>query len=115
MRTRDEAHLSFTFTNNIVYFASGDLLGSSWKNDRFVLDRNVYFDARPDAKPDALKFSGATLAKWRERGHDANSVIADPMFVDPAKGDFTLKPESPALKLGFRPISVAEVGPRKGK
>src|SRR4030095_16180688 len=46
MRTRDEELISFVFTNNIVYFDSGNLLGSSWRNDRFVMDRNVYFDAR---------------------------------------------------------------------
>jgi hypothetical protein len=36
------------------------------------------------------------------------------LFADPAKGDFTLRPESPALKLGFQPIDVSKVGPRKG-
>ena len=44
---------------------------------------------------------------------DAESVVADPLFVDPENGDFTLKPESPALKLGFRPIDVSIVGPRR--
>jgi len=39
-------------------------------------------------------------------------VIADPLFVDPDKGDFTLKPDSPALKMGFQPIDVSKVGPR---
>src|SRR4029079_3344744 len=32
MRTREEAHLSFIFTNNIVLYNSGALLGSNWKN-----------------------------------------------------------------------------------
>lgn len=113
MRTRDENHVSFVFTNNIVYFASGQLLASSWKNDRFVIDRNVYFDARPDAKPGDLRFSGATFDQWRARGHDRESVIADPLFVDPAKDDFALKPGSPALLRGFRPIRTSAVGPRK--
>jgi hypothetical protein len=113
MRTREEDHISFIFTNNIVYFDSGNLLGSNWKNDRYVLDRNLYFDARAGKTPESLKFSGATLAQWRERGHDLNSIIADPRFVAPEKYDFRLRKDSPALKLGFKPIDLSKVGVRK--
>jgi len=113
MRTREEGHVSFTFTNNIVCFDSGNLLGSNWKNDRFVMDRNLYYDARPGATPESLKFSGATPEQWRQRGHDQNSVVADPLFVAPQNYDFRLKPNSPALKLGFQPIDLSKVGVRK--
>lgn len=118
MRTRDEDHTSFFFTNNIVVFDSGSLLGSSWKNNRFVMDRNVYWDARAagavSADPPAftLKFSGLTLDQWRARGHDRNSVVADPLFVDPARDDYSLKPGSPAFRLGFQPIDTRAIGPR---
>jgi hypothetical protein len=110
MRSREEQHNSFTFENNIVYFDSGDLLGSYWSNDKFVIDHNIYFDARPNAK---VTFSGATLEQWRVRGHDTNSVIADPLFADPKNYNFNLRPDSPALKSGFRPIDLSTVGPRK--
>jgi hypothetical protein len=110
MRTREEPHVSFLFTNNIVYFDSGTLLGSSWKNERFVMEKNLYFDARADALPEQMKFAGATLAQWRSRGHDTNSLIADPLFVAPEKNDFRLKRKSPAFKLGFKPIDVSTVG-----
>jgi hypothetical protein len=40
-------------------------------------------------------------------------LIADPMFVDPAQGDYRLKPESPALRLGFQPIDVSGIGLRR--
>ena len=53
---------------------------------------------------------GATLAQWRSRGHDTNSLIADPLFVAPEKNDFRLKRKSPAFKLGFKPIDVSTVG-----
>ncbi len=112
MRTREEPHLSFILVNNIVYFDSGTLLGSNWKNDRFIIDSNVYFDARPDARPESVTFAGAALEAWRERGHDIHSVIADPLFAAPETFDFRLRPESPALKLGFRPIDISTVGIR---
>ena len=109
MRTREEQHNSFFFENNIVYYDSGDLLGSNWSNEKFIIDRNVYFDTRPNAK---VTFSGATLEKWQARGHDTNSMIADPLFVDAKNFNFDLRPDSPALKLGFKPINVSKVGPR---
>ena len=113
MRTREEPHTSFIFTNNIVYFDSGNLLGSNWSNDNYIIDHNLYFDARPGTTSDSIRFSGASLADWRKRGHDTTSVIADPLFEAPAQFDFRLKKDSPALKLGFKPIDLTTVGVRK--
>jgi parallel beta-helix repeat protein len=113
MRTRPESHTSFIFTNNIVYFNSGDLLGSDWSNEHYVIDGNTYFDTRLAADTNGLKFAGLPLAQWRERGHDQHSVIADPQFISPEKGDFALKSASPALKNGFHPIDLSQVGIRK--
>ena len=112
MRTRPEPHVSFIFTNNIVYFDSGNLLGSDWSNDHYVMDGNVYFDARPGASLDMVKFASGTLEQWRQRGHDTNSIIADPLFVDPQNYDFRLQPDSPALNLGFKPIDLRAAGVR---
>jgi hypothetical protein len=111
-RSRSEPHISFSFQTNIVYFDQGVLLGSEWKNDKYVMDWNVYFDARPDATPETMKFAGATLEAWRARGHDEHSIVADPLFVAPRQDNFQLQPGSPALKLGFHPIKLETVGPR---
>lgn len=113
MRTRPESHISFIFTNNIVYHDSGNLLGSNWSNDNYRMNYNVYYDTRLGAKPDAMKFAGANLAQWQKRGHDKDSVITDPEFVDAAAFNFTLKPTSPALKLGFKPIDTSTIGIRE--
>lgn len=112
MRSREEDHLSFTFERNIVYFESGELLGSNWKNDKFRMDANVYFDARPEARPETMRFAGATFDEWRRRGHDTESVIADPLFANPQVFNFRLNANSPALRLGFRPIDLSRVGIR---
>ena len=110
MRTREEGHISFIFTNNIVYFDSGTLLGSSWKNEKFVIENNIYFDAR-DAT--SITFAGTSLQQWRARGHDTNSLIADPLFVAPEKGDFRFKKDSPALSRGIKSFDPADAGVRK--
>jgi hypothetical protein len=47
---------------------------------------------------------------WQKAGMDTHSVVADPRFVDPDRGDYRLRPESPALKLGFQPIPMERIG-----
>ncbi len=48
--------------------------------------------------------------RWRDMGFDTHSIIADPCFVDAAGGDYRLRPESPAFKLGFQPIDFDSIG-----
>ncbi|MGC8666897.1 MAG: right-handed parallel beta-helix repeat-containing protein [Chthonomonadales bacterium] len=108
MRTRNEDHRSFTFEHNIVYYTQGDLLGSNWQGgpDKFSMDYNVYWNAA--GKP--VTFQGASLAAWQARGLDRHSVVADPLFVNAEAYDFRLKPTSPALALGFKPIRMNGFG-----
>jgi len=109
-RTRAEAHSSFTFTRNLVYWRTGPLLGSNWKDGRFEMDHNLYFNAA--GKP--VGFAGLTLEQWRAKGKDTHSIIADPMFVDADAHDFRLRPGSPARKIGFKPFDITTAGRRKG-
>jgi parallel beta-helix repeat protein len=111
-RTRPEPHISFSFETNIVYFDSGVLLGGNWGEDRYRVDWNLYFDSRAAAKTNSINFAGATLDQWRQRGHDAHSIVTDPLFIAPDKDDFRLRPDSPALRYGFQPIQLDNVGPR---
>jgi parallel beta-helix repeat protein len=53
-----------------------------------------------------------TLDAWRGLGYDAHSVFSDPLFVAAERDDYRLKPESPALGLGFEPIPVSHIGLR---
>jgi parallel beta-helix repeat protein len=48
---------------------------------------------------------------WQREGFDTGSLlVADPGFIAPEKDDFRLRPDSPALKLGFQPIPVEKIG-----
>ena len=112
-RSRVEDHLSFTFQTNIVYFDSGVLLGSEWSGDKFRIDYNDYYDARTAGGAKAINLGPCSWKEWQERGNDLHSVLADPGFASISKPDFTLTKDSPALKLGFRPIDLRQIGPRK--
>ncbi|MBN1418738.1 MAG: right-handed parallel beta-helix repeat-containing protein [Planctomycetes bacterium] len=108
IRSRQEEHISFFFEGNIVYFDGRPLLGGNWSNGNFRMDRNVYWDASGEE----IDFAGLSLEEWRAKGFDRNSIIADPLFVDAKAFDFRLRPESPALRLGFAPIDASEIGLR---
>lgn len=51
-----------------------------------------------------------TLDEWRELGFDKDSIFADPLFIDPKNNDYRVRPESPALKLGFRNFDMDTFG-----
>ena len=104
---RVEEHLSMDFHHNIVYDTDGTVALGNWGKAKMKSDYNCYWD--PDAGPD-LEICGWTFEEWQERGHDPNSLLADPRFVDPRKLDFRLRPDSPALKLGFKPIDLSRAG-----
>jgi hypothetical protein len=48
------------------------------------------------------------LAEWQELGYDKDYLISDPMFINPAKNDYRVKPESPALELGFKNFEMGK-------
>ena len=126
-RTRGEDHLSLYFENNIVYWKEGILFSHDWRDStyqfyrrpfnpgarleytrNFESDWNVFYN--PALKVEDVKFyNDESFAVWQKRGYDINSVYADPMFIDPDNFDFRLKPESPALKHGFKPIDLSGV------
>ena len=106
IRSRQEEHMSFFFERNIVYFNNGRLLGSNWDKQQYQLDSNCYWDTSKNG----LDFAGKTFLEWQGTGQDIHSIVADPMFENPEKADFTLKPGSPALMIGFRPFDTRSVG-----
>lgn len=76
-------------------------------NDIFVMDQNLYWDTRGKE----LHFAQLIFDQWKnQRGHDRQSVVADPQFKDYKNGDFSLPEDSPAIRLGFKPIDTSTIG-----
>lgn len=111
-RSRVEPHVSFSFQTNIVYLSQGVLFGGNWAGDSYLVNQNMYFDTRSGTNAGDFRLGPCTWAEWHQRGHDTNSLLMDPLFVDPETGDFNLKENSPAGRIGFRPIDLRSVGPR---
>ena len=104
--TRSEPHRSFTFTRNIIQWRSGPALTGPWDKANTETGANCWFNLQ--GAP--VRFLGKELAAWQASGHEIGSVVADPRLADPARGDFSLKPDSPALALGFKPFYVHLAG-----
>ena len=102
---RPYAH-SNVFTRNLMYFDSVNIVEAG--NDKSLFDcrANLYWNFA--GKP--FHFSGKTFAEWKAGGQDAASLNMDPLFKDPANGDFHLNKSSPAFLLGFKEFDYSLAG-----
>ena len=107
-RLRPEAHASFIFSHNIVYFREGTVWAGSIPEKGAVINHNIYFN--PDRSD--MDFGGRSFEAWQKSGQDKNSLIADPRLRNPEAGDFRLAKSSPALRMGFVQFSCDSAGPR---
>ena len=102
----------YTYENNLVWSSSGSIFRISGRPDQETfkhLDNNVYYN--PEGR---YSFGGIkgwdTLKNWQSKGLDAGTKCSDPLFVDRGNHDYRLKPDSPALALGFQEIDTSEIG-----
>jgi hypothetical protein len=101
---RRDKESSLTLEHNLVMFEEGALFSRESDLKSFA---NLYYQA---ASEDISFPLDQTFAQWQAKGQDQGSLIADPQFRNPWNYDFRLKPSSPALKLGFKPIDTSTCG-----
>jgi hypothetical protein len=123
----DPARNAFTFIRNIVLV---DGVPAFLARNRETLERkgfdsdmNLFWDvsgkpvfsgdSHRNERSEMVTSKRFDLSAMRAMGYDRHSVAADPRFADAAKRDFRLSADSPALALGFVPIDLSTVGPRK--
>lgn len=102
--SRSEKHNQISFARNIIYWPSGPVFvrAPSWNKIRDGLakvkwNNNLFWCT-----------TGVT-----ELNGPVTGTVGDPGFIDPKNGDWHLKPNSPALKLGFKPWDYSLSGRRK--
>ncbi|MFC1738935.1 right-handed parallel beta-helix repeat-containing protein, partial [Planctomycetota bacterium] len=54
----------------------------------------------------------AYFEAWQKEGFDKHSIVKDPLFVDKNNDDYSVKSNSPAFDVGFKPFDVSKVGLR---
>ena len=104
---RTDKSEAMEITGNIVLWRNS--LATSTRDCRadWTFSRNLYWAS---GDPVAGFGKGLAFAEWQKSGRDQGSIAADPKFRDPGNGDFTLATDSPALKLGFKPIDASHIG-----
>uniref|UniRef100_UPI0032174330 PDZ domain-containing protein n=1 Tax=uncultured Draconibacterium sp. TaxID=1573823 RepID=UPI0032174330 len=84
------------------------------------MDSNLYYIT--SGEPAVVAFRGRveegylpkmTIPEWQQKGHDKSSIVADPLFVDMESGNFKLKENSPAFKIGFKEFPLDNFGVTK--
>lgn len=86
------------FTGNIVMAASAPIgQPAGWGR---AVDTNLFA-------------SVAELRRSQAAGSDAHSISGDPLFINPAAGDFRVKEGSPAFKVGFKNFAMDQFGVKK--
>lgn len=106
--TKKENHNSFFFTNNIVYYKTGVFSHNhGWRDANFIADSNLYWNP---IKEDVL-FYNMGIEEWKKKtGKDINSIIEDPLLVDPDINNYNFKSTRIIEKINFKPFDYSKAG-----
>jgi len=105
-RTQSEKQQAITFKHNIVYWDSGLFTATDPAGVSF--DDNLY----QCIGKGHLKFYDKTWAQWQGAGEDVHSILGDAGFANPSHGDFAMKKDAAAKRIGFEPLQIGDAGPR---
>jgi len=103
------------FRHNIICYAGPEATALNilkWKRGFVESDRNLFRHVGGPVEVTASGSERRTWKDWQALGMDADSIVADPMFVNAAKDDYRLRPGSPAFNIGFKLIDVTRIGLR---
>lgn len=89
------------FSNIVMTDVKGIRAPTRTATGKFI-DKNLFFVTDPNLRD-----------KYSEQGWDGNSIVADPLFVDPANGDFRVRDGSPAFTVGFTNFPMNQFGVKK--
>ncbi len=112
------------FHGNIFYYpdqaGQGKMLSANILNlKENSFNKNVYWPGynKKGKVNDVLMHNGRkegmSSQSWVAAGQDVDSIVADPLFVDPSKDDYRLRSGSPALQLGFVELPFDRMGLQK--
>ncbi len=109
------SHEKIKLLRNILCYSGAESLLFRLSGERSLpleSDYNVFFHTGGEELISRGAPGYDSFAEWQQQGLDVHSIVADPLFVDPENDDYSLRPESPAFRLGFKPIDMSTVGLR---
>jgi hypothetical protein len=109
-RSHGAPEISLIVEHNIVYWNSGPMFMTFLDQGTYQFDYNLYYCTCGHVEMSGPHGPRMSYRDWQDKGQDAHSVIADPMFVDPEHGNFTLRSGSPASQIGFKPFDYSSAG-----
>jgi Right handed beta helix region len=102
-----ECHRSAVYRHNILLPLNGRFAGN-WNPAHFTAENNLVH-ALDGGEP---TFGGFTLSDLEALGQGRGTVVADPLCSDAEGRDFSLRTDSPALAMGFKPWNWKTAGAR---
>ena len=120
-KKRDDVYANYLRLNKFLV-SDGDLREHMGEY-LIECDRNLVFMSEKQRRAGAPALTvrlkeerDIPMREWSgQYGYDQNSADGDPLFCDAAGGDFTFPPNSPAARLGIKPLSVKNCGANKGR
>ncbi len=111
--SRKEAHTSMYFYKNILV-SKNTTMYTSVEKGKFVDYGNIYWDYQRkgfvlSGESTKIKDRIYWVGMWF-RGYYKKGIFKDPLFKDIENRDFTLLPNSPAIKAGFVPWDYKQAG-----
>lgn len=112
--SKNEEHNQAVLENNIMLTRGADIFSVNWFNVmKPNMSRNLIFDLEREDAVMVTDKEGTifNLKEWEALfDWKCGNIEVDPRIPGLANHDFTLSPESPAIKLGFKPLpgSVAK-------
>ena len=95
---------------NIFYWGEGDFLGRVPEGAAKLSFTNNQFCCREG--DGTVRFRGLTLADWQRAGGDAGAIECDALLTDPDAGNFRVRPDARAMRIGFRRFDPFAAGVR---
>ena len=114
-KPKTQAHENIEIVKNIFYFNKLDVDLFYLTGNRSlpgISDNNVFWNSAGCIWLNPVIWGVgqvAYLKDWQALGFDQHSAVKDPLFEDLEHDDYSLKPRSPALKLGFKQIDSGHI------